>query len=190
MQPRKEAPTGPRARRGVRRRGPAALAAGLALASLGAAALAPGGSAAEGVAVEASSPASMLGVGTAGTFGGMLEPSDGNPRRALPESARGRAAFGGPIDERLRPSRQTSRGHGFVRDARGFATIDVPGASYTAASGSNSGGQIVGDYLDSRKRFHGFIRDGRRVRRIDFPGAKGTFAAGINDPGRVLGYVL
>jgi uncharacterized membrane protein len=187
MQPRKEAPTAPRARRGARRRGLAALAAGLALASLGVAALPPGGSAAEGVAVEAPSSASMLGVGPAGIFGGTLEPSDGNPRRALPESARGRAAFGGSIDERLRPSRQMPRGHGFVRDARGFAKVAVPGALYTAASGSDSGGQIVGDYLDSRKRFHGFIRDGRRVRRIDFPGAKGTFAAGINDKGRVVG---
>jgi uncharacterized membrane protein len=74
-----------------------------------------------------------------------------------------------------------------VRDARGFARIDVPGATFTAVSGSNSGGQIVGDYLDARKRFHGFLREGRRARRIDFPGAKGTFAAAIDDRGRVVG---
>ena len=30
-----------------------------------------------------------------------------------------------------------------------FTTIDVPGASYTAASGINSAGQIVGVYTDS-----------------------------------------
>jgi uncharacterized membrane protein len=83
--------------------------------------------------------------------------------------------------------RDGSRGHGFVRDARGFAEIDVPSASFTTASGSNSGGQIVGYYLDRRKRFHGFIRDGRRFRKIDFPGAKGTFPAAIDDKGRVVG---
>jgi len=80
-----------------------------------------------------------------------------------------------------------SRGHGFVRDARGFAKINVAGASVTAAFGSNSGGQIVGAYLDARKRVHGFRREGRRLRTIDFPGAKGTFASGINDRGRVVG---
>ena len=55
------------------------------------------------------------------------------------------------------------------------------------ALGSNSGGQIVGAYLDARKRVHGFLREGRRLRRIDFPGAKGTFASGIDDRGRVVG---
>ena len=81
----------------------------------------------------------------------------------------------------------TVRGRGFVRDARGFGRIDVPGATYTAAAGSNSDGRIVGDYLDARKRFHGFLRNGRRVRKIDFPGAKGTFASAIDDRGRVVG---
>ena len=81
----------------------------------------------------------------------------------------------------------TVRGHSFVRDARGFARIDVPGATFTAASGANNRGWIVGDYRDARKRFHGFLRDGHRVRGIDFPGAKGTFAAAIDDRGRIVG---
>ena len=81
----------------------------------------------------------------------------------------------------------TVRGHGFARDARGFVRIDVPGARFTAVAASNSGGRIVGDYLDARKRFHGFLREGRRVRTIDFPGAEGTFAAAIDDRGRVVG---
>jgi uncharacterized membrane protein len=86
-----------------------------------------------------------------------------------------------------RPARARSRGHAFVRDARGFATIDVPGASVTAAFASNTGGQIVGAYIDARGRFHGFLRAGRRFRTIDFRGAEGTFAAAINDRGNVVG---
>lgn len=83
-----------------------------------------------------------------------------------------------------RPS--VERGHGFVRN-RGFTTIDVPGASFTAAYRSNDGGQIVGVYLDADKRFHGFVRDGDRLRTIDFPGAAATMATGIDDRGRVVG---
>jgi uncharacterized membrane protein len=79
------------------------------------------------------------------------------------------------------------RGHGFVRDARGFTDVRVPGASLTAIFRSNSRGQVVGAYRDSRRSFHGFVRDGRRIRVIDVPGAAGTLATGINDHGRVVG---
>jgi uncharacterized membrane protein len=80
-----------------------------------------------------------------------------------------------------------SRGQGFVRDARGFTEIDVPGASITAAYGGNRSGQVVGAYLDRRLAYHGFLRDGRRLRRIDVPGAKGTVATGLDERGRVVG---
>ena len=82
---------------------------------------------------------------------------------------------------------EPSRGHGFVRDARGFAAVDVPGASITAVLGSNRSGEIVGAYLDNRRRYHGFLRERRRLRRIDFPRAEASFAAAINDRGRVVG---
>jgi probable HAF family extracellular repeat protein len=135
------------------------------------------------VATSASAgPAANLSVdtpGVAGLLGVGPASSAADPAQALQaEDSAG---------EWFRPDRSGSRGHGFVRDARGFTTIDVRGASYTVAAGSNRRGQIVGDYLDARKRFHGFVRDGRRVRTIDFPGAEGTFATAIDDRGRVVG---
>jgi hypothetical protein len=100
-------------------------------------------------------------------------------------SARGQLAAGVRDAARMQGSGRSGRGDGFVRDARGFATIDVPGASVTAAVASNRGGQVVGAYLDARNRTHGFLREARRLRRIDFPGAEGTFVSGIDDRGRV-----
>ena len=154
--------------------------------SLAVAASAPAGSAAERASIEAPVAGSILG-GPGGILGVGPESGAADPGRRLREAVPSRATVGGSGGRGFPKGRDGSRGHGFVRDARGFAKIDVPGASFTAASGSNDGGQIVGDYLDARKRFHGFLRDGRRVRKIDFPGAKGTFAAAINDRGRIVG---
>jgi hypothetical protein len=61
-------------------------------------------------------------------------------------------------------------GHGFVRDARGFRTIDAPGASsFTVAFGRDERGRTVGGHVDRRGRLHGFLRDGRRFRTIEVP---------------------
>jgi uncharacterized membrane protein len=191
MRRQKEASTNPRAHRGARHRRPTAIAAvaaaTLAFASLTVAASAPAGSTADPAPVDARAAASILAGGPGGILAlGPASAAD-DPGAPLRGAARARAAVRGSGSWLLRGGPRRSRGHGFVRDARGFANIDVPGASYTAASGSNSGGKIVGYYLDGRKRFHGFIRDGHRFRRIDFPGAKGTFAAGIDEEGRVVG---
>jgi uncharacterized membrane protein len=129
--------------------------------------------------VEAPVAGRVLGGGILGFESGARD-----PWRPLRGAARARGGSGGGWFGR---DRGRSRGRGFVRDARGFADLDVPGASVTVASGSNRGGLIVGYYLDGQKRFRGFIRDGRRFRRIDFPGAEGTFAAAIDDQGRVVG---
>jgi uncharacterized membrane protein len=183
MRPRKGAAAVPPARRGVRRRGRATIAAALAcaVASLAAAA-ASAGSVADPAPVQAPAAGNILDVGPAGVLGLGAEPSADDPARPLRGAARARAVIGGSG-----AGRDISRGHGFARDARGFSMIDVPGASFTSASGSNSGGQVVGYHLDGRKQFHGFIREGRRFRRIDFPGAKGTFPAAVDDRGRVVG---
>jgi uncharacterized membrane protein len=82
----------------------------------------------------------------------------------------------------------SDRGHGFVRDARGYRTVDAPGASSTAALGRNNRGQVVGSYLDKRDRFHGFVQRGQHVEDIDVPGAQGTVASKINDDGQIVGY--
>ena len=47
--------------------------------------------------------------------------------------------------------------HGFLMTARGFATIDIPGARTTVANGINARGEIVGAYSDAGNRFHGFL---------------------------------
>ena len=87
------------------------------------------------------------------------------------------------------PAREATndRGHGFVRDAGGFTTIEAPRSALTAALGGNSRGQVVGGYLDARERFHGFLRSTRGFRKIDFPGANGTSASKINEQGRIVG---
>jgi len=46
--------------------------------------------------------------------------------------------------------------HGFLYDGGVFTTIDVPGASFTAAFGIAPSGQIVGSYFDSTGE-HGFL---------------------------------
>lgn len=46
--------------------------------------------------------------------------------------------------------------HGFLLGAGIFSTVDVPGASFTAAAGVNNLGQIVGLHSDPTG-FHGFV---------------------------------
>jgi hypothetical protein len=174
----------PRARRGVRRRGPAAIAAAvtatLALASLAVAASAPADSAAELASVEVPGAGSMLGVGPGGILG--VGPGSGARDRGRPprEAAPAAAVRGSGAD------RHGSRGHGFVRDARGFATVDVPGATVppcseaaTAASSSAPTSTPEGDSTDPCERGSGCAGSISPARR--------TFAAGIDDRGRVVG---
>ena len=47
--------------------------------------------------------------------------------------------------------------HGFLYNADGFTTIDVPGAPGTAAFGINAPGTIVGSYVDAHGAAHGFM---------------------------------
>jgi uncharacterized membrane protein len=50
--------------------------------------------------------------------------------------------------------------HGLLMNSHGFTTIDVPGATSTAAIGMNELGDIVGGYLDEAAVFHGFLLPG------------------------------
>jgi hypothetical protein len=81
----------------------------------------------------------------------------------------------------------TARGRGYIRDARGFTKIDVPGATVTSVTGSDGRGRIVGAYRDARRRVHGFMRDKRGFKKIDFPGAAGTTVQRINARGQMVG---
>jgi YD repeat-containing protein len=84
-------------------------------------------------------------------------------------------------------SKASSRGHGFARDARGFATIDAPNASVTTVTGSDGHTRLVGSYRDAWRGVHGFLRDRRHFRRIDVPGAEGTAVWKINARGQMVG---
>jgi uncharacterized membrane protein len=69
-----------------------------------------------------------------------------------------------------------------------FTTIDVPGATSTAASGINPDGDIVGRYTDPAGKDHGFLLRHGDFTSIDFPGADlFTKAAGINPRGDIVG---
>jgi hypothetical protein len=119
--------------------------------------------AASAAVVPAAGPASAEALAAGSILGG-------DPGQPLLRAANARAAPGEYGGGTLKRGRPNSRGHGFVRYGRGFTEVDVPGASITAVFGSNSGGQIVGAYLDARKRVHGFLREGRRLRRIPCSG--------------------
>ena len=72
-------------------------------------------------------------------------------------------------------------------DQETFTTIDVPGASSTAAAAINSRGDIVGAYNTADGMSHGFLLRGDDFTSIDFPGASFTSAEGINPRGDIVG---
>ena len=107
------------------------------------------------------------------------------PRHAPPRAQRRCRANGalGP-QPRRRPrvhaevfamSTPAPPGHGFLRDARGFTTIDAPSAyGSRLPPARDERGRVAGTYRDARRRSHGFLRSKRGFRQIDFPGAEGT----------------
>ena len=70
-----------------------------------------------------------------------------------------------------------------------FATIDVPGASFTNAFGINQSGVIVGIYQKTlTSAFHTFERStAGTFSTIDPPNVTFAGAAGFNDAGAVVG---
>jgi uncharacterized membrane protein len=86
--------------------------------------------------------------------------------------------------------------HGFVMRLSdlSFAPVDVAAAMFTVPFDINTGGEIVGLYLDSNGIHHGFsvpvIKASVSLgsfQNIDFPGAVFTHAFGINDHGDIVG---
>jgi probable HAF family extracellular repeat protein len=79
-------------------------------------------------------------------------------------------------------------GTAFADISYSFTTLDVPGASVTQASGVNSSGQIVGDFVDDAFGLtHGFLYSDGSFTTIDVPGASRTIAEGINVSGQIAG---
>jgi uncharacterized membrane protein len=69
-----------------------------------------------------------------------------------------------------------------------YTPVDYPGSVFTLAAGINSGGDIVGRYIDTAGVNHGFRLSGGNFTSLDFPGAALTRPVGINDHGDIVGH--
>ena len=69
-----------------------------------------------------------------------------------------------------------------------YTTIDVPGSTYSLASGINDAGQIVGWYVDGALTSHGFLLDvDGSYTTLDPPDSNFTNAFAINRAGQIVG---
>jgi uncharacterized membrane protein len=76
--------------------------------------------------------------------------------------------------------------HGFVLAQGVFTALNVPGASYTVATGINDKDAIIGYYADQRGQ-HGFrFAQGAYRTLADVPGALNTLPAGLNNAGQIV----
>lgn len=73
------------------------------------------------------------------------------------------------------------------RPSPAYSSLDFPGATFTAASGINAEGEVVGTYVDAAGKAHGFLLQGWRWTSIDYPGALSTSLRGINERGDIVG---
>jgi hypothetical protein len=67
-----------------------------------------------------------------------------------------------------------------------YTSIEVPGATFTQASGVGPGGEIVGHYV-SGGAIRGFLLRRGEFTPIDYPGAGVTIARGIGPNGEIVG---
>src|SRR5262245_14596928 len=105
-------------------------------------------------------------------------------------SAWAQAPSAPPAEETCTPGqivdfcRDVPPGHGFLRDKRGFTTLDVRGASLTVVFDINNRGQLVGAYIDAEGPTsggftHGFLLDDGVFTTIDVPGPLETEILGF-----------
>ena len=77
----------------------------------------------------------------------------------------------------------SSGSHGFLLNAQGFTTLDVPRSHFTSPSGINNVGQIVGNYDAG-----GFLLSGGVYTTINpYAGFGSTVLRGINASGQIVG---
>lgn len=87
----------------------------------------------------------------------------------------------GPSPETTRPA--LNRAEPTFR----FTSIEVPGATMTAAQGINAAGEVVGWYFTTDGRQHGFVMKGTGFTTVDYPGAFYTDVRGIGPNGELVG---
>jgi len=79
----------------------------------------------------------------------------------------------------------------FLLKGKTKTTLSDPDASFgTECWGINTGGDVVGDYLDASSNYHGYIYTGGSFTTIDPPASVYTVIYGINDSKTVIGYYL
>jgi uncharacterized membrane protein len=71
-----------------------------------------------------------------------------------------------------------------------FISIAVPGAHFTAITGINSNGDLVGYYAKTERcPCRSFLIRAGKFKPFSFPGATTTLATGINDAGLIVGSI-
>jgi probable HAF family extracellular repeat protein len=74
---------------------------------------------------------------------------------------------------------------GFVFDGTTYTTLDVPGSSFTSATGVNNQGTIAITAANSNATYSAYTYDGTSYTRINPPGYSNSYAGGINNLGDV-----
>ena len=74
---------------------------------------------------------------------------------------------------------------GFVFDGTTYTTLNVPGSTFTAATGVNNAGKISITAANENAIYSGYVYDGTNYTKIDAPGYTDTYASGINNLGDV-----
>jgi uncharacterized membrane protein len=76
--------------------------------------------------------------------------------------------------------------HGFLLQGSNYATLDVPGATYTQADGINDRGHIVLMWTDSSGFTQSSLYKHKKYKTIDVPGVQNSWAGGINNDDDVV----
>ena len=72
-----------------------------------------------------------------------------------------------------------------------MSRVDIPGASYTVATGINDSGQVIGYYGGLQSGRRGFVRDASGgITLFDVPATTDTAPAAINASGQIAGAIF
>ncbi len=74
---------------------------------------------------------------------------------------------------------------GFIFDGTTYTTLNVPGSTFTSATGINNQGTISITAANPSGKYSAYIYDGTSYTKIDAPGYADSYASGINNLGDV-----
>jgi uncharacterized membrane protein len=78
--------------------------------------------------------------------------------------------------------------HGYIANALGIASLDMPGSSRTFGNGINDSGEIVGGYQDSAGSIFGFIDNGGAFTTISLGDGSFTEVSSVNNLRDIAGF--